>query len=182
MGFTKYTDIIDYSVLFLAILPLVLPILFVIFMIYKMITDCAKKNEMSVSELLANIFSPVIKFVDYIKSKRKPSVSEKLAREFPAVYKFVYDHRCKVTKFDTVIAIDERKKKWVCINDPDLYVWNFSDIDDAELVEDEKGLYVLIHTKRPSFPEIRIDAYDRAAAERLLNTVNNMRISAGKQK
>lgn len=159
---------------------LMLAVLFCLpfFMVVKMIADYADKNNISFSELLADKFSPIIKFVNYIKSKRKLSVSAKLANEYPAVDEFVYSYGCRVTKFDTVIAIDERKKKWVCINDPDLYVWNFSDIDDAELIEDEKWFYILIHTKRPSFPEIRIEAYDRAAAERLLNTVNNMR-SAG---
>ena len=34
---------------------------------------------------------------------------------------------------------------------------------------------VLIYTKNELFPEIHIDVYDRASAERLLNTVNNMR-------
>ena len=123
-------------------------------------------------------FPFIIKLHDKIKSKRKLSVSEKLANEYPAVYEFVYNYGCKVTKFDTVIAIDERKQKWVCVNDPDLYVWDFSDIDDAELIEEEKRFYILIHTKRITFPKMRIESYDRASAERLLNTVTNMRDSA----
>ena len=168
----SFRDLIDYPEIWIALLMFASPIICIII---KMIMDYANENNISISELLADKFSPIIKFIEYIKSKRKLSVSEKLANEYPAVYEFVYDYGCRVTKFDTVIAIDERRKKWVCINDPNLYVWNFSDIDGAELVEDEKRVYVLIHTKRITVPEIRIESYDKASAERLLNTVNNMR-------
>ena len=154
------------------LLPLILPPIIGIFTAMR--EDPENANLKAILE--AN-FSFVHKFIDYIQSKRKPTVSEKLAKEFPAVYKFVYNYGCRVTKFDTILAIDERKKKWVCINDSDMPVWNFSDIDDAEFIEEEKRFYILIRTKRKSFPEIRIESYDKASAERLLNTVNNMRTS-----
>lgn len=168
---------IDYSVLFPAFLMLGIPSALAVYMIVKMISDYLNKHDICISELLIDKFSPIIKFIEYIKSKRKLSVTEKLAKEFPAVDKFVYHYGCKVTKFDTIIAIDERRQKWVCINNPDMPVWNFADIYDAKLIEEEKRFFVLMRTKRASFPELRIESYDRASAERLLKTVNNMRAS-----
>ena len=118
-------------------------------------------------------FSFVHKLVDRIKSSKE---SKRLTDKYPAVNKFVH-LGYKVTKFDTVIAIDERNYKWVCVNVLNMPVLSFSDIIESEIVEDKELTRVIIYTKNEFVPEIYINVYDRIVAESLIKTVNNMRAS-----
>ena len=99
-----------------------------------------------------------------------------LTAKYPAVRKFLY-YKYNITKIDTAIVIDERYQKWICIYNEKMPVLSFSEIIGTEAIEDDGQICVLIYTQNELFPEIRIDVYDRASAENLMNTVTNMRDS-----
>ena len=150
------------------LLPIILPPIIGIFVAKR--EDPENANFKAVWE--AN-FSFVHKLADRIKSSKE---SKRLADKYPAVNKFVH-LGYKVTKFDTVIAIDERNYKWVCVNVLNMPVLSFSDIIESEIVEDKELTRVIIYTKNEFVPEININVYDRIVAESLIKTVNNMRAS-----
>lgn len=178
-----FNDLINHPILWLGILIIALPALVIILPI--IITLIVARHDdpenFNLKTIIDTNFPTVPKCFDKIKSKRMLSVSDKLSNEYPAVKAFV-EQGYKVTKFETAIVIDEHRQKWICINNADMPVLDFSEIIDTELISKEKYFFILIHTTNISCPKIRIDAYDRAAADRLLNTVKNMCISAGNQK
>ena len=100
---------------------------------------------------------------------------DQLKAEYPAVNNFAR-LGYTVTKFDTAIVIDERYQKWICIYNEKMSALSFSEISGTEAIEDNGKISVLIYTANESFPEIRIEVCDSDTSERLMKTVNDMRL------